>query len=382
MLQLQAESLDICRVSKLLVKHNIKASISNQTIILDGNVSDELLNELWDEITISKVQNFDSGVFPLIQSKNSCSENSNPTEDSTVETILEPTITKKYDLLYATVKRGEVYMCDFGKPYGCEPGKIRYAIVVQNDEGNYYSPTTIVLSCTTQQKSMLPVHHQFFFSNENMIDYDARRVGVKQNTVMAEQISTVDKKRLRKFIGTMTPEFMNKIQELLDVSLNLQRLEKVVTQTEKVYVDKIVYRDAPVNTNTPVRKDLNMVQIELLSRVDINELIKIAHSDETDKIKIEKIINLFGFDLQRKGVKYLIKAILISPKEAYFNLETLCANVAKSEQYVNKNEIMRLIVARIKEQFKFKKSPTIEFIRLVNSFLIKTEGHNNEKDNI
>lgn len=393
MLQLQTKTFDICRISKLLVKHNIKASISNQVITLDGEISDELLGELCDGITICNVQNFGGEVIPLIQKETNYPESdeivSTPTEveDVAVKTpsdvVLAPQITEKYDLLYSTVKRGEVYLCDFGEPYGSEQGNKRYAIVVQNDDGNFHSPTTIVLACTTEQKKRLPVHYHFVFSNENMIDYDVIRVGMEQNVVMAEQIRTVDKTRLRKFLGTMTPEFMNKMQDIIDISLNLQRQEKVITKTEKVYVDKPVYINVPADTNAPKeRKDLNMVQIQLLSLVDVNELFKIAQARDSDKIKAEKILELFGFDMQKNGVQYLFKAILISPKEAYFNLETLCDSVAKSEPNVEKDEIKRLIVARIKEQFKFRKSPTIDFIRLVNSFLIKEEDEQHEENNI
>lgn len=392
MLQLQTKTFDICRISKLLVKHNIKASISNQVITLDGEISDELLGELCDGITICNVQNFGGEVIPLIQKETNYPESdeivSTPTEveDVAVKTpsdvVLAPQITEKYDLLYSTVKRGEVYLCDFGEPYGSEQGNKRYAIVVQNDDGNFHSPTTIVLACTTEQKKRLPVHYHFVFSNENMIDYDVIRVGMEQNVVMAEQIRTVDKTRLRKFLGTMTPEFMNKMQDIIDISLNLQRQEKVITKTEKVYVDKPVYINVPADTNAPKeRKDLNMVQIQLLSLVDVNELFKIAQARDSDKIKAEKILGLFGFDMQKNGVQYLFKAILISPKEAYFNLETLCDSVAKSEPNVEKDEIKRLIVARIKEQFKFRKSPTIDFIRLVNSFLIKEEEDEQHEEN-
>ena len=179
-------------------------------------------------------------------------------------------------------------------------------------------------------------------------------------------------------------EQLNKIQNIIDISLNLQRHEKVITKTEKVYVDKPVYKNVPqFDTNAPKeRKDLNMVQVKLLSLIDVNELLKIAQARASDKIKAEKILELFGFDMQRNGVQYLFKAILISPKDAYFNLETLCDSVAKSEHNVEKDEIKRLIVARIKEQFKFRKSPAIDFIRLVNRFLIKKEDEQNEENNI
>lgn len=391
MLQLQTKKFDIFRISKLIAKYNVKASISNQLITLNGEISDELLDELCGGITICNIQNFDSEVIPLIQSETNDSESDEVVLDSTRvkgvevdDVALEQTFVEKYDLLYPTVKRGEVYFCDFGEPYCSEQGYERPAIVVQNDDGNLHSPTTIVLSCTTKQKNCLPVHYCFTFSNENMIDYDTVRARLEQSTVMAEQIQTVDKSRLRKFLGTMTPEFMDKMQEIIDISLGLQRQEKVITRTETVYVDKIIYRDASVNIDAPKeRRDLNIVQMQLLSLVDINELFKIAHSRDLDNIKAEKIIKLFGFDMNKNGVQYLFKAILVSPKKDYFNLETLCDSIAENEPDLERDEIKRLIIARIKEQFVLKKCPAIDFIRLVNSFLIKEEEkEHDEKDSI
>lgn len=389
MLQFKAKELDICRISKLLAKHNIKASVSNQVITLDGEISDELLSKLCDGITICNVQNFSGEISSIAQKESIFStvdeSVSKPIEDKPIveetkqEIILAPQIMEKYNLIYSTVKRGEVYLCDFGKPYGSEQGGLQYSIVVQNDDGNLNSPSTIVLACTTEHKKNLPVHHNFVFSDENMIDYDVLRVGLKHNVVMAEQIKTVDKTRLRKFIGTMTPKFMDRIQEIIDISLHLTR----TTNTEKVYVDKPVYRDVPVDPDAPKeRKDLNMVQMQLLALVDIEELFKISQTRVSDEVKTEKILQLFGFDMQKNGVQYLFKAILISPKIAYFNLETLCESISKDESDIEIDEIKRLIVARVKERFKFKKSPTIDFIRLVNSFLSKKEDVQNEETDI
>lgn len=78
---------------------------------------------------------------------------------------------------------------------------------------------------------------------------------------------------------------------------------------------------------------------------------------------------MFGFDFKKNGVQYLVKAIIASPKDAYFNLETLSESVSRTES-IDKEEVKRLIVARVKETFSFRKAPTIHFIRLVN-FLLK-----------
>ena len=345
MLQLHAKAIDICRISKLLVRYNIEASITDSVITLDGDISDELLTQLCGNMDINAVQNFSSSQEPSY-------------------------VSSEYDLIYSEVKRGEVYLCDFGEPYGSEQGFKRYAIVIQNDAGNLHSPTTIVIPCTTEHKKKLPVHLYCTFSSRNMLDYDLERVGTAENVIMAEQIQTVDKTRLRKYLGTLTPEFMKIIDGKINISLHLGREVKNIVKQEEMYGDKskILFE-----TEEPQeRKDVNIIQVQLLSFVNINEFLKISQSNSTDEVKVQRILDLFGFDCKKNGVQYLLKAIIASPKNDYFNLETLCESVSRKEN-IDKEEIKRLIVARVKETFGFRKAPTIDFIRLVNIFLLKQE---------
>jgi len=46
------------------------------------------------------------------------------------------------------VKRGEIYRVEFDPVKGSEQGELRPALVVQNDTGNRYSPTTVVAAIT------------------------------------------------------------------------------------------------------------------------------------------------------------------------------------------------------------------------------------------
>jgi mRNA interferase MazF len=46
------------------------------------------------------------------------------------------------------VKRGEIYWVEFDPVKGSEQGGLRPALVVQNDVGNHYSPTTVVVAIT------------------------------------------------------------------------------------------------------------------------------------------------------------------------------------------------------------------------------------------
>ena len=46
------------------------------------------------------------------------------------------------------VKRGEVYYADFDPTVGSEQGGVRPLLIIQNDVGNKYSPTTVVVPIT------------------------------------------------------------------------------------------------------------------------------------------------------------------------------------------------------------------------------------------
>ena len=347
MLQLRLKEVNICQISKTIGRYNIIANITNNVVTLYSKVPDELLSELCNNS--HTIQNFnDEHEF------NQGGEKITQKESKKEVTITQKNI-EKYDLRYPIVKRGEVYLCDYGKPYGSEQGYKRYAIIVQNDYGNIYSPTTIVISCSTASKQKSPVHYCFKFSNENMIDYNMSHVSNKQNVVMAEQIRTVDKTRLRDFLGTMTPKFMDKVQEIIDISLNLSRGEKEFAMEEIIETDR--------NLN------LNIIQMHLLSFVDANELLNISRSEESCKIRVKKILNLFGFDMSKNGAQYLLQAITISLSERYFNLNTLCKNISEAEKDIDKKEIQRLIVSVVKEKFKLIKSPVIDFISLVHIYL-------------
>lgn len=62
-----------------------------------------------------------------------------------------------------TVRRGEIYWVEFDPVKGSEQGGLRPAIVVQNDVGNRYSPTTVVAAIT---RTIPPRSYPFVVSIE------------------------------------------------------------------------------------------------------------------------------------------------------------------------------------------------------------------------
>lgn len=87
--------------------------------------------------------------------------------------------------------RGDIYLIDC-KGEGHEQKGIRPCVIIQNNIGNHYSPTTIVAYITAKMKAPLPTH---VLIGEEIMNRDS--------TIMLEQMQTVDKKRLIYQIGTL-----------------------------------------------------------------------------------------------------------------------------------------------------------------------------------
>ncbi len=112
--------------------------------------------------------------------------------------------------------RGDIYSADLDPVVGSEQGGLRPVVIIQNNTGNRYSPTVIVLALTSQiQKARLPTH----------VLIPSEGHGLEKDSVaLAEQIRTLDKRRLRDRIGTLRPEFLQRVSEALVISLGLNRL--------------------------------------------------------------------------------------------------------------------------------------------------------------
>ena len=112
------------------------------------------------------------------------------------------------------VRRGDMFYADLSPVVGSEQGGVRPVLVIQNDTGNKYSPTVIVSAITSQlNKNRLPTH----------IELDSQEFGLKSDSVvLAEQIRTIDKSRLKEKIGHIDDNrIMNRINNALGVSFGL-----------------------------------------------------------------------------------------------------------------------------------------------------------------
>lgn len=107
--------------------------------------------------------------------------------------------------------RGEIYFADLGNNEGSEQSGRRPVLIIQNNVGNKYSPTVIVASITSKiGKNNIPIH--VLLNNCGL---------VRTSMVLMEQIRTLDKNRLKKYIGKVSNDLMNKCDNAIKVSLSL-----------------------------------------------------------------------------------------------------------------------------------------------------------------
>ena len=111
------------------------------------------------------------------------------------------------------VQRGEIYYVNLGSNLGSEQSGYRPVLIIQNDTGNKYSPTTIVATLTSKKKKYLPTH--VFIKKDSCNGLDSN------STVELEQIRTIDKKRLRETISHIDTALMVKVNEAIKVSLSV-----------------------------------------------------------------------------------------------------------------------------------------------------------------
>lgn len=110
------------------------------------------------------------------------------------------------------IKRGDIFYADLNPFIGSEQGGVRPVVIIQNDIGNKYSPTVIAAAITSQlYKAKLPTH------------IEINGCGLRENSIVClEQIRTIDKCRLREYIGHLDAEQMQAVNLAIVTSLGIQ----------------------------------------------------------------------------------------------------------------------------------------------------------------
>lgn len=98
------------------------------------------------------------------------------------------------------IKRGDIYYAELNPVIGSEQGGTRPVLIISNDIGNKHSPTVIIAAITSRvhTKAKLPTHTAV--TNYEGLD--------KDSVILLEQIRTIDKQRLKQYMGMMPNNIM------------------------------------------------------------------------------------------------------------------------------------------------------------------------------
>ena len=144
-------------------------------------------------------------------------------------------------------QRGDIYFVKLEAGVGSDGA--RPAVILQNDVGNIYSPTLIVAALTskTDKKVTQATHCQ--------VEED----GLKPSIVQAEQIFTIDKSRVLKFVGHLSPENMRRVDDAVKISLalnpmgSIQKLKPIIRSQAAYAPPEVVDGKPPIYPYTPIK---------------------------------------------------------------------------------------------------------------------------------
>jgi len=110
-------------------------------------------------------------------------------------------------------RRGDIYLADLGKNIGSEQSGCRPVLTIQNNIGNHYGPTLIVAPITSRvwKKTEQPTHCRL----ENLAFLN------DFSMVLLEQITTIDKRRIKRYMGSLDETQMSRVDACIGVSLGL-----------------------------------------------------------------------------------------------------------------------------------------------------------------
>ena len=111
------------------------------------------------------------------------------------------------------IRRGDMFYADLTPGVGSEQSGCRPILIIQNDTGNKHSSTVIAAIITSRisTKAKLPTHAPIKVQQGLGCD----------SLVLLEQIRTIDKMRLKEYIGTLDSDSIRRIDRALAVSVGL-----------------------------------------------------------------------------------------------------------------------------------------------------------------
>lgn len=111
------------------------------------------------------------------------------------------------------MRRGELYLADLNQQVGSEQSGLRPVIIVQNENGNNHSPTTIICPITSRDKTEIATHVTITPNDCDII---------KESIILCEQIRVIDKTRLKRKLGQVSnKKIIEEVNKKLMISIGV-----------------------------------------------------------------------------------------------------------------------------------------------------------------
>lgn len=133
---------------------------------------------------------------------------------------------KVYEDRPKKIYRGEVWVAELPHNKSCIQGGCRPVLVISNNACNKYSSVVTVVPVTTKsnKRKDLPTHVDIISDMDEI------------NTILCEQILTVDRNNIRKLLYKLDENKMSQVEECLKIQLGmtiLRREEKNEVQVKR-----------------------------------------------------------------------------------------------------------------------------------------------------
>jgi len=114
------------------------------------------------------------------------------------------------------IKRGDIYLAALDPVIGKEISKTRPILIISNDKNNLFSATVTILPISSQNIEKIYPFELFLPKGTANLP--------KGSKVKADQMRTIDKRRLIKYIGTLKEQEMKSIEKAVKIHLGLNEL--------------------------------------------------------------------------------------------------------------------------------------------------------------
>ena len=261
---------------------------------------------------------------------------------------------------FVRYKRGTIWYCkednsafknlnnlSIGEQIGSRP-----VLIISNDKFNSYSPVVNVICLTKQDKDNI-AHEKINIEGKNNLKVTLDNgviFELKDSVILGEQFKTVNVKKLT-YLGTVSDEIMNKIDEKLQKQLNLSNSSKIVVSKLKEFINKyseqIIERKTKekINCNDlidEIKNNLELLLINKFNNYENNELkntIKINNNEENNSKIENNDINkndkeqkiLKNSSIKKSKNKYSDEDVKIILENYYSNKEFLMKKYNKSK---------------------------------------------------